>query len=240
MTEIIPRKEAKAKGLTRYFTGKPCRKGHIDYRSYADSTCFACAREKSAKARKANPELSKRATAAQNKRYSEDPLFRQAAISRATAWAKENKEKKSAYLKSYYQANKERASSQAKARYEKNRSCPEWVAKERERQAKKHAENPEHKRSAVRTRRARIKKAEGNHNAKDIASILISQNHRCTYCNTCLKRGYVVDHIVPLSRGGTNWPENLQCLCAECNGRKWCKSHEQFLEEIAANKKERQ
>jgi hypothetical protein len=27
--EIISRKEAKAAGLTRYFTGKPCKRGHV-------------------------------------------------------------------------------------------------------------------------------------------------------------------------------------------------------------------
>jgi hypothetical protein len=29
MPEIISRAEAKARGLTRYFTGKPCKYGHI-------------------------------------------------------------------------------------------------------------------------------------------------------------------------------------------------------------------
>jgi len=32
---------------------------------------------------------------------------------------------------------------------------------------------------------------------------------------------FTVDHIVPLSRGGTNTMENVQPLCMECNSSKW-------------------
>ena len=40
--EIISRKEAKEQGLKRYFTGKPCKRGHISERRVGDSTCCAC------------------------------------------------------------------------------------------------------------------------------------------------------------------------------------------------------
>ncbi len=29
-----------------------------------------------------------------------------------------------------------------------------------------------------------------------------------------------MDHLVPISRGGTNDPRNLQVLCRRCNGSK--------------------
>lgn len=29
-----------------------------------------------------------------------------------------------------------------------------------------------------------------------------------------------VDHVVPLSAGGTHRPDNLQCLCVACHSRK--------------------
>lgn len=32
-----------------------------------------------------------------------------------------------------------------------------------------------------------------------------------------------LDHIIPLARGGTNWPWNLQFLCAHDNVVKWAK-----------------
>lgn len=43
----------------------------------------------------------------------------------------------------------------------------------------------------------------------------------CQECNATEE--LEVDHIKPVSRGGTNNRENLQCLCATCNARKGAK-----------------
>ena len=45
--EIISRKEAKAKGLKRYFTGNPCPKGHVAERYTKKGSCCECLRMKS-------------------------------------------------------------------------------------------------------------------------------------------------------------------------------------------------
>lgn len=47
---------AKAGGFSHYFTGKPCKFGHVDIRSARDGGCLACGRERSARARLENPE----------------------------------------------------------------------------------------------------------------------------------------------------------------------------------------
>jgi 5-methylcytosine-specific restriction enzyme A len=44
-------------------------------------------------------------------------------------------------------------------------------------------------------------------------------------CRHCAAQGYVTastvpDHILPLSRGGTDDDANVQCLCAECHDKK--------------------
>ncbi len=41
---------------------------------------------------------------------------------------------------------------------------------------------------------------------------------RCAYCGS--KDNLTIDHIIPLSRGGTNREDNLQCLCRDCNNLK--------------------
>ena len=45
--EIITRKEALAKGLKKYFTGKPCKHGHVAERYTATGQCKKCIRKKS-------------------------------------------------------------------------------------------------------------------------------------------------------------------------------------------------
>lgn len=48
---IISRASARAAGLKRYFTGRPCKRGHFAYRFMANSQCSKCASERA----KANP-----------------------------------------------------------------------------------------------------------------------------------------------------------------------------------------
>ena len=44
MPEIITRADAIAKGLKRYFTGLPCKRGHVCERVVSTKTCVECKR----------------------------------------------------------------------------------------------------------------------------------------------------------------------------------------------------
>jgi len=72
----------------------------------------------------------------------------------------------------------------------------------------------------TRNRRARLRRAEGKHTAKDIRIQYARQKGKCYYCHKKLGKSYHVDHIVPITRGGSNDPDNLVITCHHCNESK--------------------
>ncbi|WP_395326915.1 HNH endonuclease [Novosphingobium sp. BL-8H] len=60
------------------------------------------------------------------------------------------------------------------------------------------------------------------------AFILERDGYRCTYCGQA-EGPFEVDHIVPVSRGGGDDPENLTCACAPCNRSKSSTPVEEWL-----------
>lgn len=97
----------------------------------------------------------------------------------------------------------------------------------------KKALTPEQKRAYRQTRRAREANAEGSHTPDDIRALAEAQGGQCAYCDSPWEH---VDHKTPLSRGGSNWPENLQLLCGFHNISKGAKTDEEYraiLDEIS-------
>ena len=45
--------------------------------------------------------------------------------------------------------------------------------------------------------------------------------YKCVRCGKSFRKGDVdIDHILPQSLGGSNHPDNLQCMCKSCNRSK--------------------
>ncbi len=181
MTEALPttRAAAKAEGAPYYFTGKPCKHGHVGVRWVSSGICKEC---------------HAASFAAQ---YAKNPgKF----LSRRSAWAVENPEKVRALNAAWRKANREKARAWSAA----------WAAA-----------NPDKVRAIRCNRRARKRNAEGTCSADEATAIRASQKDRCAYCRVQLKGKGHLDHIIPLIRGGSNWPRNLQWLCQTCNNSKF-------------------
>ena len=69
-------------------------------------------------------------------------------------------------------------------------------------------------------RRARKLNAEGTFTKDDIVRLFDSQGGKCKQCDSTER--LEVDHIIPLAKGGSNWPSKLQILCRSCNAKKGC------------------
>lgn len=82
--QIISRKDALALGLRRYYTGKPCKHGHVTERYTRKSTCVACAQEEGRERYALNPEFFKE---------------------KARRWAETNPERSKENAKKWQEAN---------------------------------------------------------------------------------------------------------------------------------------
>lgn len=62
--------------------------------------------------------------------------------------------------------------------------------------------------------------AAGRYSSADVRLLLRSQKGLCWWCGKPAGENYEVDHRIPLSRGGSNYPENLCISCFDCNRSK--------------------
>lgn len=149
---IITRAEAKARGLKRYFTGEPCKHGHIAERYVADGRCMVCSAERVAARYRLDPEKGREdqkrrraekpdqyramdrkyyaktidARRESQKRYrtANEALCRE----RAAAWRAENKELARARCSAWRKKNlSRRAAYEAARRAAQARATPAWA-----------------------------------------------------------------------------------------------------------------
>lgn len=128
----------------------------------------------------------------------------------AQKYRDEHREQRMAYDRAYYAANKEHIT-------QRNRK---YVVAHKQRTAEYtrlwRAANRDKERAHSAMRRALKRANGGSYSDKDIQQLQKNQKNRCYYCQ-CKLVEYHVDHIVPLSRGGSNDPSNLVLACPTCN-----------------------
>jgi 5-methylcytosine-specific restriction endonuclease McrA len=265
MTDIISCRQARATGLSTYFTGKACPQQHICARYVSDYSCVECRaengktcvrppkeiatakrrawvennREKSRAAKRAyyaNTSDKQKKTqkkirekkkeqykSARSARHNANPEIRREIDAR---YYRKNRERILSYLNGYREENKKLISAAGRIYREKN------LDKIRARMKEYYQNNKEIYYAAVHRRKARLANCEGSFTYDDVRALLIAQEFKCVYCKADIIKKYTVDHIMPISKGGSNWPSNLQMLCKSCNCKKKDKLPEEFSAEI--------
>lgn len=167
------------------------------------STCKACSCEAERIRRETNPHAVRES---QRRSYLKN---RANIIARVTKWSKGNRERRREIANRYALKNLHKISAYAKAH-------PERLREGRRR------------REAV--RKARKAFAGGTITKQDWCAVLTSTGGGCIYCGHTGR--LVIDHFIPVAKGGRTERGNLVPACVRCNSRKsdrppdqWVKKH---------------
>ena len=111
------------------------------------------------------------------------------------------------YGKEYYRAHKER-------HYEQVRR---WKA-----------DNPDKRRASDRRSEHHRRSAIGTYTDDQLKARIDFYGHRCYLCGCDWDAldpfDQTIEHVIPVSKGGTNWPANLRPACRPCNSSKGAKT----------------
>ena len=86
------------------------------------------------------------------------------------------------------------------------------------------------KRAMDANRRSKKMSVQGKFTRRTIENLYVKQEGKCACCGVVLYGVFEVDHIIPLIRGGSNHPSNLQLLTPLCNRSKGAKTMAKYLE----------
>lgn len=209
------------------------------------SPCKACTKEKSSKRYSEKADQINRARV---ERMATDAAYREKKRISDAAGYQKHKEKR---LKQHAEYRQREDIKARRSAYHRARSLdPEFVAAKKQYLRKYHAalvadkdaleklreknrlyarNNPEKMKAHTRNRRARLRGSTGKHTAQDVLNKLQEQGGACFYCGCDVTVNHTVDHYVPVSKGGSNGPENIVIACQKCNYSKQDKLPGEFF-----------
>lgn len=115
-----------------------------------------------------------------------------------------------------------------KARRSECRECDRENARKRDRRYNKSESGRRARKVACQNRRARERAAKGSLSKIAVKMRFEYYGNKCKYCGST--ENLHVEHQIPLSRGGTNWPSNIAPACAACNCEKGTMTNAEYLE----------
>lgn len=104
-------------------------------------------------------------------------------------------------------------------------SCRKCMAK---RTATHSANNPDMVRERLTRRMIRNMEAQGSYSQVQINTLRAELGDRCRFCGSELNGLGDIEHLTPISRGGSNNIQNLTLSCSKCNKEKTNKTLSEY------------
>lgn len=151
-----------------------------------------------------------------------------------TGWEQEHKDERTEYFKQWHIENidrrHERNNQLTRDKYHANPEYREKKNKQKsEQRKKKYGIDLEWTRRVLawgnahhRRRRNAELSAEGSHTEEEWQALCQRFDYRCVACGN--QDPLTRDHVVPITKGGTDYIENIQPLCQLCNSKKHTKT----------------
>lgn len=168
-------------------------------------------------------------------------------------WAIDNADRLKAYQHQKYLQNADVVKARSKAQREANPEAfreylKRWTAENRDHISAYHKlkriENPapyrarnrryQQKQSTKVRRRVNLRayraRRAGAAGMSTIEQIQARWNYFGGLCWMCRRPATSMDHLIPLSRGGSNWPSNFRPACRKCNSSKGTKTPSEYYQ----------
>jgi len=145
-----------------------------------------------------------------------------------------NREQRTAYAREYHTENREECLKRNRRYYAKHQDRLKTYARKYRAEHKKQVaaaksqyqkENPDQIRAARARRETKKTQVGGSFTAQEWQALCEKYGNCCLCCGT-IDEPLTVDHVIPISKGGSSNISNLQPLCGPCNSRK----HDQIID----------
>lgn len=156
------------------------------------------------------------------------PELQRKAKERSARYYREHQEETIAKVRAYAQENRDKILEKSKEYWHTKVNKEAYNARRQESRTKRYREDAEFRekrkregRHSAKTRKARLRGSEGSYSLREWEDLCEKYNYTCLRCgasgsDVCL----TIDHVIPVSKGGSNTIDNLQPLCGSCNSKK--------------------